>query len=389
MRACRRLLPVLAWVLLFTTNASAGVYNPADLRDVVLLPKFVDSPGKPQFRDVIIALRTIPITSVTGYDTPLRQRYVLVDELASRVNLATLKRPEDKLQVSAVLVRRLKSKQAEDYLRPLALRETENFLLQSNLATALHQQGKLQEAWDVLNETLRRKKYWPEDWTGLSEAQRNFLVNEMGWNEGPFTFYRTCDTYYLKLLKLRLREKLAKKDPKAPQTLDRLFDDGKDPPTPIEFVSADGRFEAGKIAPAAKERLKKTSALEIVQQLVAWQPDDLRLYWLLGEVYNAQGNEAGIRAAHQIFGELLKADYPGGDLEHRYGVLQEALDRMRLAEDRKLQSDLDKTERRAENEPLNLDWRTIGVSFGAGFVVAIFALWQVREIRRRRQVAKT
>jgi hypothetical protein len=382
MRACRRLLPVLAWVLLFTTGASAGVYNPADLRDVVLLPKFIDSPGKPQFRDVIIALRTIPVTSVTGYDTPLRQRYVLVDELAGRVNLAPLKRPEDKLQVSAVLIRRLKSKQAEDYLRPLALRETENFLLQSNLATALHQQGKLQEAWDVLNETLRRKKYWPEDWTGLSEAQRNFLVNEMGWNEGPFTFYRTCDTYYLKLLKLRLREKLAKKDPKAPQTVDKLFDDGKDPPTPIPFLSADGRFEAGKIAPVDRERLKKISALAIVQQLVAWQPDDLRLYWLLGEVYNAQGDDAGIRAAHQIFGELLKAGFEGEGLEKKYGTLQQALENRQMEEDRRLQSGVNKSEREPE-EANRIDWRTVGVSFGAGFVVAIFALWQVREIRRR------
>ena len=32
----------------------------------------------------------------------------------------------------------------------------------------------------------------------------------------------------------------------------------------------------------------------------------------------------------------------------------------------------------------SLDWRQIGVSFGAGVVVALLFSWQVRELRRRR-----
>ena len=45
--------------------------------------------------------------------------------------------------------------------------------------------------------------------------------------------------------------------------------------------------------------------------------------------------------------------------------------------------DLDKIEKR-DNPGFTVDWRTVGISFGLGFVLAFFVLWQVREIQRRR-----
>lgn len=41
-------------------------------------------------------------------------------------------------------------------------------------------------------------------------------------------------------------------------------------------------------------------------------------------------------------------------------------------------------EKQRQNRPL-LDWRTLGIGFGTGLLVAVFGMWQIREIRRRRQ----
>ena len=76
--------------------------------------------------------------------------------------------------------------------------------------------------------------------------------------------------------------------------------------------------------------------LGVVQQLVVWLPDDLRLYWLLGEVYNAQGSEtdkenrSGIRAAYQIFKDLAiepATEEAKEQLKRRLGVLSAAVER--------------------------------------------------------------
>ncbi len=41
-----------------------------------------------------------------------------------------------------------------------------------------------------------------------------------------------------------------------------------------------------------------------MQQLLIWLPEDTRLYWLLGELYNAQGGAKNIQSARMIFEEL-------------------------------------------------------------------------------------
>ena len=37
---------------------------------------------------------------------------------------------------------------------------------------------------------------------------------------------------------------------------------------------------------------------------------------------------------------------------------------------------------------LNLDWQALGVGFGSGLLAGVLAMWQWREIRRRRQVRR-
>ena len=58
---------------------------------------------------------------------------------------------------------------------------------------------------------------------------------------------------------------------------------------PVRFVGGNGEYAAGSIAESEKKKLP-ADALAIVQQLVLWHPQDARLYWLLGELYNADGD---------------------------------------------------------------------------------------------------
>jgi hypothetical protein len=298
-----------------------------------------------------------------------------------------------------VLIRRHKFKEAENLLRPVALgSERENIPIQSNFATALHLGGDLAGARDTLQDVMR--KQWKQSWGELPAAHREFL-ERIGWAEPDYTRNRDYDTYYLKLLRLRLRERLAKKDGKGiVQLPDALFDDGKDPPTPVRFVGENGEFEAGKIAAAEKAKLalvQSTGAFPIVQKLVVWLPDDLRLYWLLGEMYNVQGGKQGITAALLIFTELQgyvdlsKGPPVSDDVKQK---LSERLEALSLAKE-----EIDRQEAKAfdanfnkivkANEDFAVDWRTVAVSFVVGFVLAFFVLWQVREVQRRRQMRQS
>jgi hypothetical protein len=126
-----------------------------------------------------------------------------------------------------------------------------------------------------------------------------------------------------------------------------------------------------------------------VQRLVVWLPDDLRLYWLLGELYNVEGGKRGIAAAYQIFTDLqvfvdLSRDAAISDdvknrLKERIGVLTTALEGYQRQED----ADISGKIAPPDGATFPFDWRTIVVSFAMGFLLALFASWQIREIRRR------
>jgi hypothetical protein len=69
---------------------------------------------------------------------------------------------------------------------------------------------------------------------------------------------------------------------------------------PLRFVGDSGKFEVGKIAAAEKAKLPPNAIL-IVQQLLIWMPDDQRLFWLLGELLNADGNIEGAKTVFSDF----------------------------------------------------------------------------------------
>src|SRR4029079_19683820 len=61
----------------------------------------------------------------------------------------------------------------------------------------------------------------------------------------------------------------------------RLFGD-------VKFVNVAGAYEPGNLGPTERQKLPK-DAVAIVQHLLLWAPGDTSLYWLLGELYAADG----------------------------------------------------------------------------------------------------
>ncbi len=396
-----------AWVLLGLVvtcgSARAGVYSTADGDDFRL------SINVTKFFETFNVVRSIGIDKVEK-DNPLRKRYFLYEALggARPPNDLTL---EQKLDYSAVLIRRKKFQQAIEYLTPLTRQHPEIFLFDCHLAMAYWgsgQPGNDRRALDIQSQVLS-KRGWPATFGELSPEQKPFFENAMGWNEGPFDFYRKTETYLLKLMKLRLAEPAG-----APfDSVDAIFDDGKKPAKAVRFVNDDGKFEPGRTS-AAELRKLPPAALENVEQLLLWLPEDLRLYWLLGELANTKWTRDqlnipddpnlskskrdlsianrdvaidNMKASDKIFRELvLDFQIRVPDLRDRRHVLNEFIQTVPVAPPSIEDFDVEVTKAKLKDDPaIAFNPRTIATTFVAGMAVGIFAIWQFQEFRRRRR----
>ena len=112
-------------------------------------------------------------------------------------------------------------------------------------------------------------------------------------------------------------------------------------------------------------------AVAIVQQLLLWFPTDVRLYWLLAELYAAEGD---IDAANTIFDECVGGLAHGNRkmlMDHRYAVKAAIAAR---------------DEANKPPPPL-ISMKEIMLYFGAVGIVAVFAFGRV--LYRRMRAAKT
>jgi hypothetical protein len=108
-------------------------------------------------------------------------------------------------------------------------------------------------------------------------------------------------------------------------------------------------------------------AIAQVQQLLLWFPEDTRLFWLLGELYNASGD---LETASKIFGECVwgRRFSAPALMEHRRIVRDEL------------------TSRVPSPPPITIlpqGVRLWAVVAGAGTLFAVLAYWQLRELVRR------
>jgi tetratricopeptide (TPR) repeat protein len=349
-------LPVAALVCLLAPQAAAaGLYN---LAEPLPLSQIVDGRFQPlsprQFQDLYATLLQAGMEKV-GDKVPKSRAHYLEkrDQLEARLRAGTITIAE-RIDLSAYLIRLRQAEQAVEVLTPAGAQERRNFMVFANLATAHEQAGRLDRALSYL-ELL--KDIWPSEWPGFTKEQ-------LAW-------FREAEKYHLRLVRLRYRE--AARGQRAAAEPDDLF-------AGVRFVGDSGKYEAGKLAAAERAKLPP-DALALVQQLVLWLPDDTRLYWLLGELYNATGD---VETAARIFEECVwSRRYDAADLRAHRQVVQEARP--------KAESVFAALPEPAAAPPADApswlpDARHLLVVGGvAGLLILLLVYLQVREFRRRRR----
>jgi hypothetical protein len=271
-------------------NLSEPVTGPAASGDKVQAMSF------PDFRNRLVELIQVGNVQV---ENPLRTHYLMrKDELEREHRRGTLT-TEEAIDLSAYLIRLKQYDAAVDLLTPLARERTrDNFFVISNLITAHFLNGQLLLASGYLFQVEKSRP----------PAQGTINATQADW-------FGHVEPYFWKLIKLRRSEGRAAPQGQKPRpTLDNLFD--------VCFVGESGQYEPGKLAAAERVKLPK-DALAIVEQLVLWYPDDTRLYWLLGELLNVQGDLAG---ANVVFAECRdNRRFDADELQQHHRLIKEAL----------------------------------------------------------------
>lgn len=291
--------PVL---LVWAGVACAGVYNPME-------KPVGPPPGKalPLKAFEFMAGDQLGIR-IPDRKTALRKHYLQkASELQAKVDAGS-STTGDRVALSAYLIglgSPEEYQQAIQVLEPLA-REPgqQDFMVLANLGTAYQITGEYDRAIAYLQMARRA---WPKEYPGMT-------ADQLKW-------YRRVEDYQLRLLYSRSRERQGARPPTI-ESVDPIF--GK-----VRFVGPDGTYEAGKLAEDQK-KLLPADALAIVQQLLLWLPEpdgpDVRLTWLLGELYNAQGY---VEEAHALLFQCLwNRKLSARELREHVGVLKIAVDKL-------------------------------------------------------------
>ena len=320
----RRTNLTLCFALVMAGTAWAGYYDPAK--------PALDVPNEALpfdiFRD-----RTGDLMIVGDASRETRQRK---EVLAARAVLQQVVRPTPaQLVQRGILSLRLRDIDAGFAdLHQAARDDRQSFWALTALGTAYEQSGHYVEAVHHLDAARElRPRAWP---VPAEEAAAHRTENAL-----------------LAVARQRMSERF--RSGRLQPQLDALFD--------VKFIGPSGEYEAGKIAPEQAAKLPK-DAIATVQQLLFWMPDDARLYWLLGELYNAQGD---IDSASAVFEECVgRFDAP--DLKRHRQILWEARRRTRRA---------------AANEWIPEQKRWLIAAGLAVPVLAGLAYFQLRQITRR------
>ncbi len=385
----------VAVILAIAQPVSAGYYTSIDMPEETRWSR--DYKGV--FENVLINLGNISANDLKlGGDSPMRRRYILMETLG-RDGTANLKTLEQKLNYSAVLIRRGKAYEATQVLLPLSKEHSNNFLVWSHLATANFLSGNPDFRDKAPLQLEQAISLWPTRMEEVEPALQKYLVLAKLDSDVELERFRKIESYLHKLMRHRVRQdRLAKAGKPLEDGLDPIFldEDNKDEKKPVRFLSEDGKFEVGRIAPAEKKKLPG-DAIEIVEQLLIWMPTDQRLAWLLAEVFNASvadcpvGDERNnmIRSTHRAFKKMDSLENPPSfapAIRSRIDALSAAAEKLpepNMIDPKKFGIDIDKPD--AGPSLSDTDWwRALGVGFITGLAVGMFAIWQIQEMRRRR-----
>lgn len=332
------------------SSLSAGLYEPRQPTSPLVTEHGVRPQPWELFRDTLNDLLRI--------GDPLRPSRLRTQTLARRD--ALLKRGLGALgpvELAELGVLQLRLRETDAALQSLNLaygKDPRNFWVLTHLGTLYQATGQVREAALYL-ETA--DSFFPSPWPGGQAAG---------------AWFRQAERYQLSLLRSRLREGAGRTGSRGPaHDVDALF--------PVRFVGADGKYEAGRIAESERAKLP-LDAVAIVEQLLIWFPADARLLWLLGELYNAQGDLA---SAYSVFEDCVGSrGYGSPTLREHRQIVKEALAAAQAAEAAAGETSA------APREALLPDRTTRWVVGGVfGVVVLLLGWWQAREIVRRVRAA--
>lgn len=245
-------------------------------------------------------------------------------------------------------------------------RRRPSYFVHTTLAALHVARGFYQEAIAQQDEAILDCEM-PAKVAGWSDAQRNWIAG--------------LDRDYLPVY-LRIRR--AEADPAtrpASETEEPtpLFPLTRKNPTvgPVRFVNEAGKYEPGVLAKAERDKLP-ADAIAIVQQLLLWFPTDSRLYWLLAELYAADGN---FPAAQTIFTQCTwdRKFTRRILLEHRSAVAAANEANAKKKADAANSASAAAPAEPEETSPINL--QALGIYFGAVMLIAAIAL--VRSVTKR------
>ncbi len=176
------------------------------------------------------------------------------------------------------------------------------FLPNVTLAHVAATQGQWDRAEDFLDISTSEAERKPPPIRGVSAAN-------LAWQ------LKLDRTEFLTLARLRAKEARGPKPPPDNELPDRIW--------PVTFANAAGEYEPGALAAAEKAKLPGgdfPEAIAAAQQLVLWFPTDVRLYWLLGELYAARGDarKDDLRTALAIMNECADS----GRYSNRKALMQ-------------------------------------------------------------------
>jgi tetratricopeptide (TPR) repeat protein len=341
------LLLAIAALSAVATPLRAGFYEPDKPSSPLITAAGVRSLHPDQFRDELDRLAAIadPLKPMGPRAAMLNMR----DSLLARETAGLT--PNTLAELGMVQWRLRDAEAALATLKHATSRDPRNFWALTHLGSVHQALGQLREALPNLEAA---RDVFPDPWPGGSDVARDW--------------FRQAERYQFKLLRLRLQELAGRPQggrPVPATSVDPLFG--------TRFLGPAGEYVAGKMSdPGAKV---PEDAVAIVQQLLLWFPEDTRLLWQLGELYNASGN---LEAASRVLDMCVwSRRYDSPALRDHRRIVQEAFD---------AQAPSAATQSAAPPPPaeiLPITWKVYAVGAAFGLLVLALVAWQVMEWSRR------
>ena len=292
MRKCLTSLILVGSGLSSTSVAPAGLFNPAESVDF----EIEDGSAKPlpfeAFRSRLLDVLDVPLPDKEAHKRAEQRCAQLAGKPVRDLS------PTELAGLSADLIRLRRFSEARKILQPATRSGEADSVAFAHLSRFYQEEGNAETAARTFEESLRTTRY-PTEWPNVTKAQWRWLARIERDSSRLWILHRAAES----------EGRLA-----GPPGLDPVFG--------VSFVGESGRFEPGTLAKAEAAKLPK-DALAVVQQMVLWYPDDARLYWLLGELYNARGD---ILAAELILNQCVdtrRYTHPML-MEHRHLVAEAA-----------------------------------------------------------------